>query len=52
MVPRYVLQLLFTEKIKIAKNSTTTKASKKIITDLKTFGAYPRVEHLKGVSLG
>ncbi len=29
MVPRYVLQLLFCEKDKITKNSTTTKASEK-----------------------
>ncbi len=36
MVPRYVLQLLFSEICKIAKNSTTTKAREKITTDLES----------------
>jgi hypothetical protein len=35
MVPRYVLQLLFSEKSQIVKNSTTTKAREKICKDLK-----------------
>jgi len=34
MVPRYVLQLLFSEKSQNAKNSTNTKAREKISTDL------------------
>jgi hypothetical protein len=35
--PRYVLQLLFSEKsYKIAKNSTTPKAAEKINTDLES----------------
>jgi hypothetical protein len=33
MVLSYVLQLLFCENHKIAKNSTTTKAKEKISTD-------------------
>ncbi len=36
MVLRYVLQLLFSEICKIAKNSTTTKAREKITTDLES----------------
>jgi hypothetical protein len=33
IVPKYVLQLLFSEK-SVAKNSTTTRAREKISTDL------------------
>jgi hypothetical protein len=33
---KYVLQLLFSEKSQIANNSTTTKASEKINTGLKS----------------
>jgi hypothetical protein len=37
MVPRYVLQLLFSENHKIDKNSATTKAREKMSTDLESF---------------
>jgi hypothetical protein len=37
MVPRGVLQLLFSEKSQIAKNSTTNEAREKISTDLESF---------------
>jgi hypothetical protein len=36
MAPRYVLQLLFSEKYQIAKNSTTTEAREKTSTDLES----------------
>ncbi len=40
MVPRFVLQLLFSENHKIARNSTTTKARGKISTDLESSKFY------------